>query len=270
MAELEPQPAAPSPAGAAAVPAGDVDPIARLHKMSTTAGVGSGDYVAINTMAVVAVLVALASALVFFTRSGATLLIPAAAIVLAVMAWVQVSRSNGTQAGRGLAALAILIAAGVAATKVTLNWRSLVANAPDEKRVNTLIADLGKAIAADQYDKAYTHFTPEFQREHGLQEFSEKLKLFHQSSMGRVLSIEGNGVVRFDDETGMRIGDTLTVFRFEKDDPKEDNSGRARPSVRVRESSPGSGRFLVSDWDLFPPKQAPRPRRGAAGPGGGQ
>src|ERR1044071_7201619 len=41
------------------------DPIAALHRMSTTAGVGSQDYVAINNLAIAAALLGLGTALAF-------------------------------------------------------------------------------------------------------------------------------------------------------------------------------------------------------------
>src|SRR5829696_1587984 len=83
--------------GAAGV---DDDPLSHLHKMSTTAGLGSGDYVAVNGAAVFALLLGLASMLTMLEEI--LLVIPLACIVVSVIAWRQINQSNGTQTGKGL------------------------------------------------------------------------------------------------------------------------------------------------------------------------
>src|SRR3954469_19562554 len=84
------------------------DPLAHLHKMSTTAGLGSTDYVAINPVAVAASLLGLASALVLLDLLLGV--IPLLAIGCAVVSLIQISRSGGTQTGRKWAVLGILLA----------------------------------------------------------------------------------------------------------------------------------------------------------------
>src|SRR6185436_15279396 len=49
-------------------PVVDDDPLAHLHKMSTTAGLGSQEYVAVNGMAVFALVLGLASGFALFDR----------------------------------------------------------------------------------------------------------------------------------------------------------------------------------------------------------
>src|SRR3954462_15428509 len=82
-------------------PPTDDDPIAHLHKMSTTAGLGSGDYVAVNAVAVVAALAGLASTLAL--ADNVLFLIPLVGVVLAIIPLMQISHSNGTQPGRAIA-----------------------------------------------------------------------------------------------------------------------------------------------------------------------
>src|SRR4051812_11954856 len=94
----------------------DDDPLSHLHKMSTTAGLGSGEYVAVNGMAVVAIILGLASSLSLLDTAF-LVSVPPLTIVLAILALWQISDSNGTQTGRGLAIggllLALLFAAAV-------------------------------------------------------------------------------------------------------------------------------------------------------------
>src|SRR5271167_101284 len=93
-------------------PSDELDPFQRLHKMSTTAGLGSGDYVAINNAALTALLLGIASCLVLW---GSTLLlvIPALSVLSAILAFRQVSASNGTQTGKGMALLGLLLSLGM-------------------------------------------------------------------------------------------------------------------------------------------------------------
>src|SRR3954464_12472461 len=67
------------------------DPLASLKKMSTTAGVGSQEYVAVNPGAGAALRLGVASLLV--SRHDVLLLIPAAGVVCAIVAWRQISNS---------------------------------------------------------------------------------------------------------------------------------------------------------------------------------
>ena len=84
------------------------DPLSKLHKMSTTAGVASQQYVAVNTTAVVAALLGVASAMAMF--SPLLLVIPVATVVVSIVAWRQIANSNGTETGKPLAVLGLVLA----------------------------------------------------------------------------------------------------------------------------------------------------------------
>ena len=104
------------------------DALSGLRKMSTTAGVGTGDYVAINTLAIASTLLGLGSMIVpLLSDLDLLQIIPLAAIITAVVAWRQIQRSNGTQSGKGLAAagivLALLIGGGTLAAKAVSAWK---------------------------------------------------------------------------------------------------------------------------------------------------
>src|SRR5436309_1709781 len=88
------------------------DPLASLHKMSTTAGLGSEDYVAINAVSIATLLLGLASGLALpFT---VLLILPLAGIVCGVLALRQIHGSNGTQSGRAFAIIGLLFSLGMA------------------------------------------------------------------------------------------------------------------------------------------------------------
>src|SRR4051812_25063806 len=91
---------------------GGADELARLHHMSTTAGLGTQEYVAINPVAVAAVLLGLASALSLL--DNILLVVPIAAIICSLIAMKQIKNSNGTQTGKGLVTLGLLLSIGFA------------------------------------------------------------------------------------------------------------------------------------------------------------
>src|SRR3954454_16156428 len=87
------------------------DALAGLHKMSTTAGITSQEYVAINIPAIVALVLGLAS--VVAVLNPVLLVVPLAAIVTAFAALSQIRASNGTQTGRPFAILGIVLALAI-------------------------------------------------------------------------------------------------------------------------------------------------------------
>src|SRR5207249_5999139 len=89
----------------------DDEPLAHLHKMSTTAGLGSGDYVAVNGTAVFALMLGVASALALMTE--VLLIIPLVCVIASVIAWGQIRHSNGTQTGKRLVIAALVLGLGL-------------------------------------------------------------------------------------------------------------------------------------------------------------
>src|SRR5690349_615074 len=84
------------------------DPLRSLHKMSTTAGISSQEYVAINTAAVWTAALGVAS--LFALIDPILLVIPLAAVVFGFVALHQIKDSNGTETGRSWAWLGLLFA----------------------------------------------------------------------------------------------------------------------------------------------------------------
>src|SRR5215212_974195 len=108
MSQTDQHQTEPQPAGR---PYDRSDPLASLHKMSTTAGLGSTDYVEVNGTAIAALVLGLISAVTLFNEP-LLLVVPAAGIVTAIFAFRQIARSNGTQTGSALAVGAILLSLG--------------------------------------------------------------------------------------------------------------------------------------------------------------
>src|SRR5688572_13217478 len=125
MPELEP------PRNSATPASEPPDPIAGLHKMSTTAGVGSQDYVAINNAAIISIILGLCTFLAFLGLPF--LILGAAGIVFGIIAMVQIRHSNGTQGGAALAVMGILLSLGIAGTVTAVSTMAYLAERDNEE-----------------------------------------------------------------------------------------------------------------------------------------
>ena len=219
----------------------------RLHKMSTTAGVGAGDYVAINGAAIAAVLLGLATATVLFGNAF-LLLIPLGAIVCAVLAWYEVGQSNGTQTGRGLAALGVLLALGLGGYEGVTLGAAAIHSAAARRQVVTLIRDFGQRIADEHYRDAYAMCDAGFQQQVSMPIFEGTWRSAHNSRvLGTLTGIDWNGQLAFDIDptTGQQVGSGMVLVEFNH------NGESARTDMFFRLSN---GRWMI---DRIPQVFAP-------------
>jgi hypothetical protein len=252
MPDLQPQTSSGhSPHGAASLPTEPDDALSRLTKMSTTAGVGSGDYVAINTLAIASLILGFFS--VFTPLLGSSLLqvIPLSAVVTALVAWRQIQRSNGTQKGKALAAagiaLALLIGGGTLVAKAV----TALTYAPETSKICTIIEKLGNEIAGAgaatpapstqpasrpttrsaeyidrmiqvdrHYHTAYLMFSDKFRSRVSEQRFIEVWSQVNRSASG-VESMEWNGHIDFTTDTGSGAPQAVVMAWMRLKDPNE-------------------------------------------------
>lgn len=144
---------------------------ARLHRMSTTAGLGSTDYVAVNTPSVAALLLGMASWLA--TLDSILLVIPLVGVLVSVFALIQIFRSNGTQTGYIPAIGGILLSLGFSAYVGAQVISERQTEAEDRQAVVGLIEELKKDLNTQAWDAAYAKFTPTFQQRIDKQAFSK-------------------------------------------------------------------------------------------------
>jgi type II secretory pathway pseudopilin PulG len=191
------------------------DPIGRLHKMSTTAGVASSDYVAINSLAIASIILGLVAAMAFVHPFF--VLVGAVGVICGVIAIVQIRGSNGTQGGMLLAVLGILISVGFAG----LTGARQVAEARRQKaqtqEIGQLIRDLGRHVIAGDYTSAYALFSPVFQQKVSPAQFEQVWKLQQDPQYtGRLSRMEPNDIVDYTRYESGVLGDTLAIVKYEK------------------------------------------------------
>ncbi len=192
MAELR---TADPPIAQPAVADPEGDPFQRLHKMSITAGLGSGDYVAISGTAIAAVLLGIASVVVL-VHTAFLLLVPLAAAVCAVAAWVQIGRSNGTLTGRGLAVLGLLLALGLGGYEGGQRLRDAITVRSARQQVVAMIHDFGQDIVHEQYAQAYQMCNDDFRAAVTLDAFEGRWQAVrHSPTFGDLAGIDWNGLL---------------------------------------------------------------------------
>jgi len=200
---------------------GEPDPFLHLHKMSTTAGLGSGDYVAINGTAVVCLLLGAASAFVLFD-SHIFLLFPFFGLLTGILSWSQISKSNGTQTGREVAAIGLLLSVGFGGYAGAMGVYNTVRNHSDEQQVVSQVRKLGDLLKAENYTDAYALFDSQFRKHISKADFETGWRRMSASPLlGSVQSIDWNQLLEFsvDPVTENRLASGQMLFKLRPVEP---------------------------------------------------
>lgn len=192
--------------------------------MSTTAGVGMQEYRAINPWAVTSVVAGIASWIALL--SLILLVVPVLAIVCGAIAVSQVRKSHGTQSGGGLAVVGIvlgLLAGGYVGFSGLYEHRQRQA---DSTEIREVVTRLGEALAASDFEQAYSLTGPRFQERVTLGGFRETFEAFAQKRLddGRIVSIMPTGAstndraqVTVDPTTGIAYAEAMLILEFPDD-----------------------------------------------------
>lgn len=231
----------PSPPLSPATP----DPLGKLHRMSTTAGVGNYDYVAVNVASVWAILFGLASALALL---GPYLLaIPVIAFIFAGIAMKQIAKSNGTETGRLLVWGAIFLGVLFAALEGGRILAEQRQDIRDKDAIFALADHLSREIKSGDYDQAYQLFSPEFRFRVNLAQFTSRMQLLRENPYyGTLVSIRSNGYVVFEGGYAdqIRLGVSRLEMKFSKQPQPlaQDSTFRRRDGIW----------FIDNISDMFP------------------
>lgn len=164
-----------TPAAPVAAPGSAESHLAGLHSMSRTAGLTNQEYVAVNGLAIVSLLLSLAALLLWlaleFSFLGLLLILPLAGIVCAIYAIRQINDSNQTQTGKIVAWSGLVIGVLCAVGSIGLEVKERNSASKDERAIAQTISDIGKHVKAGEFDKAYALFDPRFQAKWSLTDF---------------------------------------------------------------------------------------------------
>jgi hypothetical protein len=229
-------------------PAADSESLLHLHKMSTTAGLGSQDYVAVNVLSVIAVLFGLASLLAI--ASPVLLVFPIVGVALSLIALRQVRHSNGTQTGAGLAILGLVLSGVITASIFVYQGFEAVHRRADQATIANLIRQYGGLLSQHQYAPAYDLFDSDFQNRVSKREFVEHLgTLFEQKMEPPIESVDWNGLAAFHvDDEDIETADSVMKMNF------KGSGGPVREEIHFKRAS--GGPWLIDNIpDQFPPKR---------------
>ena len=235
------------------------DPLAKLYHMSTTAGVGTQEYVAINSTAIAALILGFGSVLALL--HPVLLVIPIAAAVCAVFAFIQIRDSNGTQTGRALAGIGLLLAVAFGGGKGAYDIFDRVRTRGDEQQISQLIDQFGQAVVAGNYDQAYDLFTERFR--------NRVDRITFESTFKRLQQMSDSGPLE-------KVTWNQEHMAFERGDDTR-KSAAAMTFMRWRQQpAPGSrvlfnfltegGRWRINDIATIFPVQKPKTNAPVEGP----
>jgi hypothetical protein len=232
----------------------DHDPLATLHKMSTTAGISSQEYVAINIPSIIAMVLGLAS--VMAVPVPVLLVIPLAAIVTGLVSLSQIRASNGTQTGRGFAWLGIVLALAIGGFVFVRAITDRYQTQADRQAIAAKIEELGRLVKARDYDTAYARFSSRFHNRINRDAFGAKWDLAQGfSNLGHINSMEWNRtniLFQQDVDSGAKVASAAALVRFEKEEEP------ARYTLEFRKSGQ---KWEIDDAPSVFPVEKPARRR---------
>ena len=256
MTELKDPTPTPAPTRSPAPPPDDPDgpdPLASLHKMSTTAGITSQEYVAINIPSILALLVGLASVLAVL--SPVLLILPVAGVIVGLIALAQIRASNGTQTGRGFAWLGIVLSVGIGAFVLVAAAVERNRTAADRAEIVRQIEQLGRHVAAKEYDAAYAMFSDRFHTRVDRARFDAVWDQVHGfQGFGKLHGMQWNQtdvLFEADPGSGTRVATAYAWLLFDK-------TGQERPRHPLTFRKAGD-KWIIEDA----PQIFPRDRDGA-------
>jgi len=227
-------------------PTPDNDAFLHLHRMSTTAGVSSEDYVAVNVTSVIAVLFGLASLLAVF--NNIMLVFPVVGVILSIAAIRQVSNSNGTQTGKGFAILGLVLSGVITAGIFSIQAVQDYQRRTDEQALNDLCDKYSDYVTQEKYDQAYDLFDSDFKNRVSKEAFTAHLiTLQHRPDVPPMTKIAWNGMADFHSgDNGAMSADAVIKVSY------KGMTGDDREPAHFHKA--GDGPWLIDDLsDQFPP-----------------
>ena len=225
-----------------------LDHLAHLRKMTATAGVALGEYRAVNVLAVTSLVLGVASWMSLL--HPLLFLLPIGGVCLALIAVMQIRRSNGTQSGRALAAIGLLLALGLGGWALASNLASHSSAERHRDEIRTMLNGFGTALAAADYETAYTFTSANFRREIDLDRFRSEMSL-EVERLGGIRGTSTNELARVtQDAAGVATAEAILLV----------DVGFAEPLRQEINLVHEEGGWRIQEFQVWFPR-AGRPRR---------
>jgi uncharacterized protein DUF4190 len=196
----------------------DAEPLGHLYKMSPTAGVATTDYASINSIAIAAIILGIASLLCLLNPY--LLFLPAVGLICGFVAVRQIRNSNGTQVGGGLALAGLLASLLIGGGVGGMQLIRAIRNHVQERQVDALIQSIGQDIRDERYDAVYDLASPRLQSHVSREEFIAGLATLNAvPQLGKVESLQWNGlpmVFEVNSDTGAEHCVAMTLERMQR------------------------------------------------------
>jgi hypothetical protein len=239
---------------------GDAAAMKRLYHMSRTAGAGMHDYAAVNTFAVTACVLGVASFLsVALRHLDLLLLIPILGTILGVLGLVQIARSNRTQAGIGIAVLGLLLCIGCAGFIFRERIETRASQADSRREMQTLASDFARLAIEQKYDDAYALFHRRFRDRVTPEVFRGVLDRWRRGVIygPPVRSAELGPRVIFESDPQNQTPLGIGLLNVNLDTGLDDRAP-SQPSEQIRFERADSGQWLILDIPSYFPAEMSR------------
>lgn len=216
-----------------------LDNLAKLHRMSRTAGLATTDYAAVNVAAVMTAILGAASFLAIVDR--VFLVIPVAGVVVGIIALSQVLGSNRTQTGLAIAILGLAACVGFSGVSGYRYYSALQREAADKKVLTGIAEQFGKHLAARDYDAAYAMFDARLKERVPKKQLEQFIALQLERPLGNIKSLTATGVFAFEegaDDASMRMATGIAVLETDRPAPLP-----IRPTIVYR--------CVNDEWRIF-------------------
>jgi hypothetical protein len=212
--------------------------------MSTTAGMGSGEYVEINPVAITSVILAGLSLLGIAFMPF--LLLGMLGIASGLLALFKIRRSNGTQGGKLIAVVGIALSLLISGGEGTRQWVIHSRNQADGNTIRGNVQQLGDYLAKRDYAKARSMFGRPFLDKIPQEAFDETFKsICGIKDYGDFQGLDANGAFGFSTlGDGTRMGSTMIQAKF---------SNKTLDFAPVEAIMDEQGRWIIYNIpDVFP------------------
>ena len=224
-----------------------------LYHMSRTAGVGLGDYAAVNVLSVVGLIVGIACfVLLVFDDSLVLLALPLGAIIVCTIAIAQIRGSNGTQVGTLLAVAGALLACAFGVANIVSHLKRASIESEDRAQIEKLVNKLaGSATTQATVPASYELFHPRFRESVIPDTFTRTV--VERTGLAAGMPVAGISLgkyVLYEKNPGLKFtqASALIVLKSERKDEKGEPLTRETQAIFRREADGIWTIYSIPEW----------------------